>query len=142
MNEQIKLTDLTAEQLLTLTKQLKATAQAQRKAGAGTRTAWKSLVDNMMREKDATGFKHTTADVLAALQAKSLVAKEFNRAEELKKIQTRKQKLAKLRDKAGKLVHAEGTLGFKASLTGVGALTVERCIAFLNANGYPNLKAK
>lgn len=137
MNEQINIATLTPEQLVALTQQLKAKAKQERKANAGNRDAWKSLVDSMLQEKDGTAFKHTTADMLAALQAKSLVASNLTpdqRAEELKKIQTRKQKLEKMRNDDGTLKYAKGTFGYKASPHVVGPLTLERVLAWIAAN--------
>lgn len=125
----ITLDQLTPDQLKALSQQLKATSTAKRKSA---KDRW-PIVDTMLTEKDGTGFKHTTADILTALQAKSLVDKDLSpdaRAEALKMIQTRKQKLEKMRDKDGKLVHAEGKFGYKPSAHGVGPLTVERILAW------------
>lgn len=130
----ITLDQLTPEQIAALSKQMKQATTAKRKS-AGNRWA---VVDPMLKSKDANGFKHTTADIVAELQSKALLPKDLNaadRAEALKMVQTRKQKLAKLRDKDGKLVHAEGSIGFKQSANGL-VLTVERCIEFLNQHGY------
>ncbi len=121
----ITLDQLTPEQLKALATQMKAASSAKRK---GAKDRW-PIVDAMLAERDGNGFKHTTGDILVALQAKSLVDKDLSaeaRAEALKMIQTRKQKLEKMVDEHGKRVHPEGKFGYKPSANGVGPLTYER----------------
>ena len=88
----------------------------------------------MLAEREGDGFKHTTSAIVEALQAKGLVDKELSaeaRAEALKMVQTRKQKLEKAVDKDGKLIHGKGKFGYKPSAHGVGPLTVERILAWV-----------
>ena len=127
---EINITSLTPEQL----KQVKAQLNAQRKQLSGGRDARYAIIDRMLQERDGESFRHTTTDILTALQDAKLVdatlAKD-NRAEWLKKIQTRKQSLQKLANEDGTLVHAEGTLGYKPSAGGIGALNADRIIDWL-----------
>jgi len=127
----ITLDQLTPEQLAQLSKQLKATSTAKRK---GAKDRW-PIVDTMLATKDGDGFKYTTAEIVAALQDKGMLDKTLApeaRAEALKMVQTRKQKLEKMRTKEGALVHPEGKFGYKPSAHGVGPLTVERIVAWVS----------
>jgi hypothetical protein len=133
-NTLLDISKLSAEQL----KQLKAQLNAQRKTVNDKRGGRYAITDAMLKEKDENGgFKHTTGDILAALQAKSdetgvpTTLTKDERAEWLKKIQTRKQYLEKLTDEAGNLVHAEGTFGYKPSAGGFTALTPDRVVDWL-----------
>jgi hypothetical protein len=114
--------DLTPAQL----KAIKAQLKAQAKANGAQLEERRTIIDAMLQEQDDTGFKHTTADILAALQEAQLVettlAKE-DRAEWLKKIQTRKQDLEKKPEYAGKV-------GYKASGHGF-TLTPDRIVDWL-----------
>lgn len=119
----MQLTDLTPEQLTALKAQLKAATKA-RSATRGDRNA---TVDAMLQERDATGFVHTTSDILSKLQAANLVPSTLDkaeRAEELKKIQTRKQLLDAKPEFAGKV-------GYKASPLGVRAISHDAVIDWL-----------
>jgi hypothetical protein len=118
----INVSDLTPAQL----KAIKAQLKAQAKANGAQLEERRTIIDAMLQEQDDTGFKHTTADILAALQEAQLVettlAKE-DRAEWLKKIQTRKQDLEKKPEYAGKV-------GYKASGHGF-TLTPDRIVDWL-----------
>lgn len=127
----IDLSTLNAEQLKALRKAMSARAKS-RTGDIGKRN---KLIDAMLHETEGDGYRNTTSDILAALQAKDIVAKDLTvdeRAVELKKIQTRKQLLVK-KDPTAKV-------GYKVSPTGIGALTVERAVAFLKANAPELLK--
>jgi hypothetical protein len=123
----ITLADLTPEQLAELNKQLKA----QRKANSSNRKGWNEIVDKMLHEKDGDEFKHTTADILAALMNAKLEPSSMDseaRANLLKKIQTRKQLLvAKL-----KAENKPIDVGYRASATGF-SLTPDKVIAYLKS---------
>jgi hypothetical protein len=111
MEANITLASLTPEQL----KVLKAQLKAQAKANGGNLEARRAIIDRMLQEIEGTGFKHTTADILSALQEAKLVDKELDkhdRSEWLKKIQTRKQDLKKKPEYTGKV-------GYKASAHGL-----------------------
>jgi crotonobetainyl-CoA:carnitine CoA-transferase CaiB-like acyl-CoA transferase len=119
----ITLASLTPDQL----KALHAELKAQKKARSATRGDRNTLLDKMLQEKDGAEFKHTTADILAAMQAKSLVASNLSkeeRAVELKHIQTRKQLLEKKPEFKGKV-------GYKAS-AGFNTLTLDRVCEWLS----------
>lgn len=126
----ITLDQLTPDQLKALHGQLKAGATIKRKTA---KLRW-PLVDAMLAEREGDGFKHTTAGIVVALQGKGLVDKDLSaegRAEAIKMVQTRKQKLEKMVGEDGKLVHGKGKFGYKASAGGFGPLTVERVITWL-----------
>lgn len=130
----IDITKLTPAQLAEVQKQL----AAQRAADKPQREKRYAIIDKMLQEKDGDAFKHTTADILGALQTAKLVSADLNkhdRGEWLKKIQTRKQHLEKLvhadGPNKGQLVYAKGTLGYKPSAGGIGALTADRVIDWL-----------
>jgi hypothetical protein len=125
----LSLADLTPEQLASLTKQIKE----QRKAKGSNRKEWVTIVDKMLHEttEDKSEFAHTTADILAALQEAKLepvTMSSEDRAETLKRIQTRKQLLAKKLVAEGKVVD----VGYKASSTGF-ALTPDRVISYMKS---------
>ena len=122
----ISLTALSPTQL----KELRAMLREQGSKTRGNVTKRNAVIDRMLHERDDTGFKHTTADILAALQSGGIVASNLSsedRAAALKMIQTRKQTLANKGD---------DKVGYKPTPTGIGALTVERAIAYLNEAGY------
>ena len=122
----IDLATLTPAQQSALRKQLAAALKASQPS---TESRY-AVIDPMLATKDGDSWKYTTADILAALQDKSVVAKELSsedRAEWLKRIQTRKQHLVK---------KSPNAYGFKQSLAGVGVLTLERVQAWATANGY------
>jgi len=119
----IKLENLTAEQLASLHGQISAKRKLVR-AGSGSRNA---VIDPMLHETNDLGHVHTTADIVVALQAKSLLPKELSKTDhavEIKKIQTRKQLLQRKGDTS---------VGYRASATGFGPLTVERVLTWLES---------
>ena len=121
----INVSDLTTEQLKAIRTQLKAQAK-QNGERLGERRA---IIDAMLQDQDDTGFMHTTADILAALQEAGLVSVTLDkdeRAEWLKKVQTRKQDLEKKPEFAGKV-------GYKASSHGF-SLTPDRVVDWLLTN--------
>ena len=122
MNDTIKLADLNPEQLATLQRQMREAAKADR---AKVKDRW-AVVDPMLQERDGAEFKHTTADILVALQAAKLAPatlEKEERAEWLKKIQTRKQVMEKEEGQAG-------LWGYKAS-GGFRALTADTVVDWL-----------
>ena len=124
----IDITALTPEQLKAVRAQLKAVAKASRDT-VGDRYA---VIDPMLKAVDGQ-FIHTTSDILTALQDKGLVPKDLgkeDRAEWLKKVQTRKQYLEHLTNKDGTLVHDKGSLGYKSS-GGFMALTADRVMDYV-----------
>jgi hypothetical protein len=126
-NAGIDISKLTPEQLQALQKQMKAKGKELR----GKKDERFSIIDTMLKEKDSSGeFKHTTRDIMNALDAKGLVNRTVDKWDqvEIKKIQARKQFLEKATDEKGKLVHPEGTFGYKASaaLGFVSATSVEK----------------
>jgi predicted transcriptional regulator len=122
MTQNINVSELTAAQL----KAIKAQLKAQAKANGAQLEQRRAIIDRMLQETDDSGFKHTTSDILAALQSAGLVeaapSKE-DRAEWLKKIQTRKQDLERKPEYAGKV-------GYKASAHGF-TLTPDRIVDWL-----------
>jgi hypothetical protein len=130
---QIDITKLTPAQLAQVADQLKA----KRKLDAGDVKARWAIIDRMLAEKDGDAFKHTTADILTELQTAKIVRTDLtkdDRAEWLKKIQTRKQHLEKLTDESGKLVHAKGTLGYRPSAGGF-TMTPDRVVDYIIEHG-------
>lgn len=126
----VNISDLTVEQLAALKAQLKAQAKAN---GANLKER-NAIIDRMLTEKDGTEFRHTTADILAALQTAKIVEAtlaKVERAEWLKKIQTRKQLLEKQANEDGTPKYAKGTFGYKASAHVIGALTPDRVVDWL-----------
>ncbi len=117
--ETIDIAKLTPEQI----KQLTSQARMQRIAASGKPADRNAVIDAMLQEREGDEFKHTTADILAALIAKSIVSATADRPAELKRIQTRKQLLVK---KPGN----EGKYGYKLTPFGF-TLTVERIVAWL-----------
>ena len=127
----ITLESLTPEQLASLHKQLKA----QRKEKSKSRESRNTLLDRMLQEKSGDEFKHTTADILAALQADGFVSSNLSkedRAIELKHIQTRKQLLDKKPEFKGKV-------GYKAS-AGFNTLTLGRVCVWLDTATPSDIK--
>lgn len=122
----ISLDQLTPEQLA----QLKTAMRADRKARMGDRKPWNAIVDVMLQEREGDGFKHTTADILAKLQAQKQESASLSTADRIiviKKIQTRKQLLEKKRDESGKLLYQ---VGYKPSANGL-MMSVDRILAYL-----------
>ena len=114
----IDITQLTSEQLAAIQAQLKEAAKA-RKAERGSRM---SIIEDMLRAKDEHGsFVYSTRDIAMALSEQGLGLSEDEledkdaMAQEIRRIQAKKQHLERLTDKAGNLVHAEGTFGYKPS---------------------------
>lgn len=129
----MNIAELTAEQLTAIQAQLKAQASERLKEQAKTKDARYAIVDSMLATKlEAGGFMYTTSDILLKLQEQKLVGElsKEDRAEYLKKIQTRKQNLEKLRDKTGTLVHAPGKFGYKPSAGGF-TINADRVIDWL-----------
>jgi crotonobetainyl-CoA:carnitine CoA-transferase CaiB-like acyl-CoA transferase len=119
MNAQtIDIATLTPEQLAAITKQLRDSKRAK----SGDPKKRNPIVDKLLQEKDGTEFKHTTADILAALQAANVVAATLTpeeRAAELKKVQTRKQLLVKKPENKGKYGYKQSANGFSVTLARV-----------------------
>lgn len=116
----IDLAALTPAQIAQLAKQLKE----QKKADAGDHDQWVKVVDAMLHESDANGFKHTTSDILAACQAKAIIPmtiSEDGRKAQIKRIQTRKQLLEKKPEHKGKV-------GYKVSSHSFGPLTKDKIL--------------
>lgn len=114
----IDITELTSEQLAAVQAQLKAQAKA-RKEQRGTRM---DLIVQMLKDKDDNGaFKHTTRDIAMALHeagvglTESELEDKKEMEQEIRRIQAKKQQMEKARDKAGELIHPEGTFGYKPS---------------------------
>lgn len=118
---EVDINSLSPEQLARLQKQL-----------AERRTANKSklneryeIIDAMLQEKDDDGnFVYTTRDIVLRLAQNNLCeflspedidTEKEEREKEIRKIQSRKQRLEKLTDKKGELVHKPGTFGYKKS---------------------------
>lgn len=123
----VDLSTLTPEALLALQKQLKAL----KKADAIDHDKWKAVVDELLHEKEGDGFKWTTSDILAAVQAKGVVKATLTvqeRQEHIKRIQTRKQVLEKQRDDKGNLVHS---VGYKQSANSFGPLDITKILAWM-----------
>ncbi len=123
----ISLDQLTPAQIAALAKQLKA----QRKADMGDHKAWVEIVDKMLHEKEGDGFKNTTSDILAALQAKAIVPAALSseaRAMHIKRIQTRKQLLEKKPEHKDKV-------GYKPSANSFGPLDADKIVAWLQVAG-------
>lgn len=123
---------LTTEQITKLQAQLKAAQKADR----GDHKVWVEIVDAMLKERDGEGFKHTTSDILSALQAKAVVSSTINddsRKMHLKRIQTRKQLLEKQTDKAGN-APLKGKVGYKPSTNAFGPLNCDKVIIWLESN--------
>jgi hypothetical protein len=121
------LASLTAEQLAKLTKQL----AEKRKADRGDHESWKTIVDTMLKEREGDGFKHTTSDILAAVQAKAIVPTTCDRPAQLKRIQTRKQQLERMRDDKGNLIW-DGKVGYKQSANSFGPMDGAKVVAWLS----------
>lgn len=124
MTTAIKLSDLTGEQIVALRKQMRAEA----KANGQTLEARNTLLDRMLQERDGVEFQHTTSDILVALQTAKLAPATLDkadRAEWIKKIQTRKQLMEKKDGNAGKF-------GYKASSHSFGALTGDKIVVWLS----------
>lgn len=88
-------------------------------------------MDAMLQEQDATGFKHTTGEILAACVAKKLQPKPEGkgaRAAAIKKIQTRKQLLEKKVDENGKKMFK---VGYRPSDNGL-TMGLDRVLAWLD----------
>lgn len=112
----IDINALTPSQLTALKRQIAAA----RKAKTGDHAARNAIIDRMLIALDGE-FVHTTSDILVALQSADVVARVLTaeeRAAQLKMIQTRKQKLSKKNPTIA--------YGYKASATGLGALTLPR----------------
>jgi hypothetical protein len=123
----IDLNQLTPEQLTIVRKQLREAA----KANGATLEQRNSIIDKMLQERDGAEFKHTTANILEALQAAKCVPAtldKHDRTEWLKKIQTRKQLLETKPEFKGKV-------GYKASGGFGAALTADRVIDWLMTEG-------
>lgn len=123
----LDIASLTPDQLAKLQRQLKE----HKKATAIDHESWVTIVDKMLHEKDETGFKWTTADILSTAQNKGIVPPTIDadrRAQEIKRIQTRKQLLEKKRDDKGNLMH---DVGYKPSTNAFGPLTAERVMEWL-----------
>lgn len=121
MNNAIDINDLNPQQIKDLRKQLRAASSVTKESLAKRNT----LIDTMLHEKDGDEFKNTTSDILVALQDADCVPATLdnhNRKEWLKKIQTRKQHLAKKGDTS---------VGYKTTPTGIGALTPERVVDWI-----------
>lgn len=120
----VNIAQLTPAQLLELRAQFKALT----KANAGQAEQCHTILDTMLQERDGEGFKHTTMDMLTALNKANLVPDtEMTgkpRAEWLKKIQTRKQFLAKKPEFKDKV-------GYKQSPTGLATITSDKIIDWL-----------
>ena len=126
----LDVTELTPEQL----RQLRDALRQQSKARSGDVDKRNALIDKDLHERDGDGFRWTTAEILQHLVDAQIVTikTDDDRKAAIKMIQTRKQHLEGKGDKA---------VGYKPTPTGIGALTVERGIAFLTANGYAVTKA-
>jgi len=114
MSKEINLDELSPEQLQALQKQMKARKQ-EVNSKRGERFG---IIDGMLVERDAeNNFIHTTRDILNKLAENGLVDQTPEKWDqnEIKKIQARKQFLEKSTGKDGKLVHPEGTFGYKQS---------------------------
>lgn len=116
----ISIDQLSSEQLAALQAQLKE----QSKARAANRAERMSIIEQMLQDKDDHGeFKHTTTDIATRLSEAGLgltadeLADPKLRDKELRRIQAKKQQLEKAKDKAGQLIHPEGTFGYKPSHT-------------------------
>lgn len=123
----LDIASLTPDQLAKLQRQLKE----HKKATAIDHESWVTIVDKMLHEKDETGFRWTTADILSTVQNKGIVPPTIDadrRAQEIKRIQTRKQLLEKKRDDKGNLMH---DVGYKPSTNAFGPLTAERVMEWL-----------
>ena len=121
----IDITKLTTEQLAALRKALKANSSVT------DHKQWNTVVDAMLQGQDATGFKHTTGDILAAVVAKKLMPKPMDknqRAMAIKRIQTRKQLLEKKVDETGKKLFK---VGYKPSENGL-TMGLDRVLAWLD----------
>lgn len=129
---EINIATLTPAQLAELKKQF----SAQRKVVADGRADRYTIIDRMLADTEQPGvWRHTTSDILVALQTEPkcqvpTVLSAEDRAEWLKKIQTRKQHLEKLTDEAGALVHGKGKFGYKPSAGGF-TLTPDRVVDWL-----------
>jgi hypothetical protein len=134
----VDLSKLTPEQLKAIQKQLKEA----RKETTGKKDERFLIIDTMLKEKDEDGggFRHTTREIANKLAENNLVDKTDPdwAKNEIKKIQARKQFLEKSRDKAGALVHPEGTFGYKAS-GGFGLTSVGVTAWFNNAENVAKL---
>lgn len=125
--ETIDISKLSVDQLAAIKKQLKA----QKKEKSKGRSTWVATVDKMLQEKDGNSFKHTTADILQALQT-AKVWDGTEREVELKKVQTRKQLLEKKPEFKDKV-------GYKASAHGF-AVNVDRVIAWVTTASADELQ--
>lgn len=117
--ETINLAQLTPEQI----KQIMSQARVQRVAASGKPADRNAVIDAMLQARDGDNWKHTTADILDALIAKSIVSATADRPAELKRIQTRKQLLVKKPGNETKYGYIKTPFGF--------TLTAERVIAWL-----------
>lgn len=126
----IDINALTPEQLKAVRQQLKAQVTAR----AGNREAWTTLVDGMLQDKVNGEWAYTTADILTALIAAKLETEQTGdeRAEQLKRIQTRKQKLHKA-DAANK-----DKYGFKPTAHGPMTLSADTVVDWLMTEGNVN----
>jgi len=117
----IDINKLSKAQLKDLNAQITAMAVGRKQ----DRAVWTSTVTEMLLEKDESGnHVHTTVDIWGVLfkdgletlnPAETKAGKE--RDSVLKKIQAYKQKQSKATNKEGVLIHAEGSLGYKATET-------------------------
>lgn len=124
----VDLAQLTPAQILQLTKQLREA----RKHDLGDHETWLTVVDPMLHETEGEGFRYTTSDILAAVQAKGVVPMQISsdtRIMQIKRIQTRKQLLEKKRGEDGKPLHK---VGYKPSANSFGPLDAVKIVAWLD----------
>lgn len=124
----LDISKLTPAQIQALQKQLKL----ERKAQLGDHSQWVTIVDAMLHETDGDGFKWTTADILAAVQAKAIVSTTLDaeqRNMQIKRIQTRKQLLEKKKDDKG---NAQHKVGYKPSTNSFGPMDATKIVAWLS----------
>lgn len=120
----IDINTLDAATLVALQKQLKALA----KAKSGDRAKRNEIIDTMIatRATEGDGFEFTTREIATRLSEAgvgidaSLLGDKEEMAQEIRRIQARKQLLEKATDKKGELVHPKGSFGYRSS-GGVGA---------------------
>jgi hypothetical protein len=125
----IDIAKLTPEQVLALSRAIKAKS----KARSGDPKARATVIDAMLQEREGDGFKHTTADILSALQSKAIVSSALTadeRAVEIKKIQTRKQLLVGKGTTDAEVAALKLKYGYKVSANGF-MITADRIVAWL-----------
>lgn len=132
----VDISKLTPEQLANLQKQLKA----RKNETKGSKEERFKIIDGMLQDKveGTNEFRFTTRDILNKLRENNLVDVTATDADEIKKIQARKQHLEKKTDEKGNLVHPEGTFGYKQSATGF-IMTTDRIAAWFTEENVAKL---